>query len=36
MLGEQPKDAFNPDLLREEPLEKVQQVLKEAQRIHGL
>ena len=29
-------DRFNPDLLRDEPLDKVRAVLAEAQRIHGL
>lgn len=27
---------FNPDLLRDEPLDKVRAVIAEAQRIHGL
>lgn len=36
MLGESSVDKFNPDLLRNEPLEKVQAVLKEARKIHGL
>ncbi|PRW56020.1 histone deacetylase 14 isoform X1 [Chlorella sorokiniana] len=36
VLGEGPADAFNPDLLRDEPTEKVQQVLLEARRIHDL
>ncbi|KAL4457493.1 hypothetical protein ABPG75_012358 [Micractinium tetrahymenae] len=36
VLGEAPSDAFDRKLLGEEPLEKVQQVLLEAQRIHGL
>lgn len=36
MLGEQSLDKFNPDLLREEPLDKVRAMLKEARVIHGL
>lgn len=35
VLGEAPSDSFDRKLL-EEPLEKVQQVLQEARRIHGL
>eukprot|EP00887_Chlorella_sp_A99_P002887 scaffold6.g2887.t1 len=35
-LLEGPEDKLNPDLLREEPLEKVQKVLAEVQRLHGL
>jgi hypothetical protein len=36
VLGEGPDDRFDPALLREEPLDKVKAVLREAQRIHGL
>lgn len=36
VLGEGPADKFDPVLLREEPLEKVQAVLLEARRIHEL
>ena len=36
VLGEGPADRFNPDLLRDEPLDKVRAVLAEARRIHGL
>lgn len=36
VLGEGARDRFNPDLLRDEPLDKVQGVLREARRLHGL
>ncbi len=36
VLGDAPFDGFNPDLLRDEPLDRVRAVIKEAQRIHGL
>jgi acetoin utilization deacetylase AcuC-like enzyme len=36
VLGEQAVDAFNPQLLRDEPTEKVKAALREAARIHGL
>ncbi|KAI7843899.1 hypothetical protein COHA_002443 [Chlorella ohadii] len=36
VLGEGPVDPFNPDLLRDEPTDKVQHVLQEVRRIHGL
>lgn len=36
LLGEGPRDAFNPDLLRDEPLDKVRAVISEAQRLHRL
>lgn len=36
VLGEPPSDSFDRSLLEPEPLEKVQAVLKEVQRIHGL
>lgn len=35
-LGLASADRFNPQLLREEPLDKVQASLAEARRIHGL
>lgn len=35
-LGLVSADKFNPQLLREEPLDKVRQALAEARRIHGL
>lgn len=36
VLGEAAADNFNPALLRDEPMDKVQQVLREARRVHGL
>lgn len=36
LLGEPSGDTFSPDLLREEPTEKVKAVLSEARRIHAL
>ncbi|KAK9812966.1 hypothetical protein WJX72_006576 [[Myrmecia] bisecta] len=36
LLGEPSQDKFNPDLLRDEPSDKVKQVLSEARRIHSL
>lgn len=35
-LGLPSHDPFNPQLLREEPLDKVKYMLGEARRIHGL
>jgi hypothetical protein len=34
VLGMPSEDTFNPQLLREEPLDKLQNVLKEVQNIH--
>lgn len=36
ILGEGSRDSFSPDLLRDEPKDKVKAVLAEARRIHGL
>lgn len=36
LLGEASGDRFSPDLLREEPLDAVRAVLREARTIHGL
>ena len=36
LLKEPSQDKFDPDLLREEPSDKVRAVLAEARRIHGL
>lgn len=36
LLGEKSSDTFSPDLLREEPTDKVKAVLSEARRIHAL
>ena len=36
LLGAASGDTFSPDLLREEPLDAVQAVLREARSIHGL
>ena len=36
LLGEPSGDTFSPDLLREEPLDAVRTLLKEARSIHGL
>lgn len=36
VLGEPPRDKFNPDLLRDEPLEKARAVIDEAKQLHGL
>lgn len=36
VLGLPSEDKFNPQLLRDEPLDKVQESLREARRIHGL
>lgn len=36
VLGEASSDGFDRKLLAEEPLDKVQEVLREARRIHGL
>jgi hypothetical protein len=36
VLGEGPADRFDPALLRDEPLDKVRQVLEEARRVHEL
>ena len=36
ILGEDSRDAFSPDLLRDEPRDKVKAVLAEARSIHGL
>lgn len=36
LVGDSSADTFSPDLLREEPTEKVKSVLMEARRIHAL
>ena len=36
ILGEDSRDAFSPDLLRDEPKDKVKAVLAKARSIHGL
>ena len=36
LLGEESRDRFSPDLLRDEPKDKVRAVLAEAKRIHNL
>ena len=36
MLGEAPSDAFDASALLEEPMQEVDEVLREAARIHGL
>jgi acetoin utilization deacetylase AcuC-like enzyme len=36
MLGQPTADKFNADLLREEPLDKVRALIKEAKLVHSL
>jgi hypothetical protein len=36
LLGSPVEDAFNPDLLRDEPLDRVKALLAEARRRHEL
>lgn len=36
LLGSPAEDAFNPDLLRDEPLDRVKALLSEARRTHEL
>jgi len=36
LLGEKSIDKFSPDLLRDEPMDKVRAVLREAKSIHGI
>jgi acetoin utilization deacetylase AcuC-like enzyme len=36
VLGLPSEDKFNPQLLREEPMDKVRAVVKQVQQIHGL
>lgn len=36
LLGEGSRDSFSPDLLRDEPKDKMKAVLTEARRVHGL
>lgn len=36
VLGDASRDVYDPRLLRDEPIDKVAEVLREARRIHGL
>lgn len=36
LLADSSADTFSPDLLREEPTDKVRMILSEARRIHAL
>ncbi len=36
LLGEPARYRFNPDMLRDEPLDKVRAVIEEARALHGL